>query len=1029
MIYKTRKFIFPIIILSLLLCLVNINSTTASLDWHSAKHSYRFYVDFNGSQLSGDIADYPVYLNLSGIDEYWDNRGDDTGAQLNIYGYSVGTSTWNALYYENVKFDAGTETYLIFFRVPIAYNQEASFDDYKNRFIIYINCEDATTFESKANVWYNAVHINHMETQANLRTSDNVTVGTNPWYISDGKEYNGYYLSSTTGIIGGGYTGFSSSGLGYGLGGYFNIGQTPTIMIWAQPTSTTGNRGLMAGYGSSDQQWGATMYFPNGGYNLYGRIQINNGGDGIVKDATVSGSSSLNAYAITTNKMYVNGVGTGLTNKSGLYIYGTPAEYFIGYATNYTSLGATAVVDEFWAFSDTKSDDWIKACAINVNDYSNIITVSEYYDAPPTNIPLFTNPTNSSTVNLLQVEFNWSSVDGAEGYQLKYADNVFFEDYNISNFVTTTASYYLANGDWYADIRTKFGEDNYSDWYSEWTGIFKFTKDDTTEITEPTGIVYSHNIYFEWNDILDGTGYDIYVYHDEGLTDLAYSTSSANNFVTINDVDEGNYSVIVRAKDSYYTGDWSEAQNFEVSHDIAVDFTYSGRPTLYQGELFTYILADLDTELTYTFNINEISNTGAYVQTIATKVVTPDVGGDGNFTYTFTDEYCPFAIEYDLLGVTLSKHYVAPVPTRMYAEENHRDINDTYGDYVISIGIGDIVYNDKTGMLHDAYQPDQSLYTYGDYILVHYSIPIPTETDSIITIFDMNTSIPILYIESDDLQIYNPDVYRGFLVMSTNGAIPAIVDEFTCEFTGDNWQLATFNKGVYDYMLAKYGTVSLGESVFIVSDSPIYEWKSVNSKSSLKEGQTQTWTITCNTNEVWDTYHNIYFKDNSSGTYKIGSAVNIPEPYPATYAETFVISYQVNMDEDTDGGGRFRVGPMQYSNFIVSEPTINYSYIIDKSFTITEVTDSTSYIGDIFDLFGLGTVTGKLIASLGVIAIALGALAIFGVPLVGIGIVVIALYIIFVALGFIPLWTVIIIGLAIALLLIRMFLLGGGSDE
>lgn len=664
---------------------------------------------------------------------------------------------------------------------------------------------------------------------------------------------------------------------------------------------------------------------------------------------------------------------------------------------------------------------------------------------PSIDVPTWVLP-SIATVEEGLITFSWSEIENADRYWIQFYDNSTFDPDDlddpalISQRVPTSNSIQLTldSGFYWIVVKAEVDGD-----YSNWSSTKQLTVTVDGKIPEfdpeakPTWItpeaVYleSGTIAYSWSSVVGATGYDIQISTSPTFSSYVLNTSTSNTYYTayLNTSDE--YYTRVRAKDPYYNGAWSLTKYFELVIE-EVEYIYvPNTVNLYGGDILVYEFVGMEPDTTYTFKINSLDENGQFFQNIATKIVNSDGDGEASFTHVFSGSaFYPFEVRDNSNNYRLLTHFVAPRPTHLYLNADHRlEVNGS----IISVAVGDVAYNTQSGILHDPYQPTQSLYEYGDYLLIHYSIPNPEDAIYGIVIKNIATGANVGIIASDDLYTFNRELgyaKRNFIVVSTNGVKPYIIDQWVelDDYTGDDWHHFNFEKGAYDYALLELDgdNTVIGESVILIGDDNIAEWALTVASATVTENSNQTFNFAVNTSEIWDAYNYMYFLDKSSGLFKIGSSSGYVK-HPFSYQSSFTLTYPVTTEIFDDGAGRWGIKPFRY-NFNADLEDVYYEYLIEKSFIITPVTDATDAIGSFLTLVGLGTSEGKLLFSLVGVIIGMVAVVLLGVPVGLAGLIGLIILAIFTALGFIPIWTIIIIGLGLFLLLLRTFLSGGGGE-
>lgn len=710
--------------------------------------------------------------------------------------------------------------------------------------------------------------------------------------------------------------------------------------------------------------------------------------------------------------------------------------------SGYTSLNfeledGTYYVDLRVQYTDLSYSGWLSDCTA-LHKFN--VQISEIA------IPEWITPTETYFNEFEEIGFSWTDCNGSP-YWIQFYDNPTFDPDDIDDPALVTqripdTEYIQLNfyaGFYWAVIKTQIGDD-----YSAWSETLHFVvlkdgeipdfdpEDVPTWVTPTDVYLESGIVNYSWSAIDGATGYDIQISTSPTFATYVVNTSTVNPSYTATLSTSDEYYTRVRAKDAYYNGAWSETKYFELVIE-EVEYIYiMNTVNLYGGDTLLYEFSGMTPFTTYTFKINSLDEDGQFFQNVATKIVNSDGDGEASFTHVFSGSaFYPFEVRDNSNNYRLLTHFVAPRPTHLYLNADHRlDVNGT----IISVAVGDVAYNTQSGILHDPYQPTQSLYQYGDYLLIHYSIPDPEDAIYGIVIKNIATGANVGIIASDDLYTFNRELgyaKRNFIVVSTNGIKPYIIDQYAelAEYTGDDWHYFNFDKGAYDYALLELDgdNTVIGESVILIGDDNIAEWALTVASATVEENSNQTFNFTVNTSEIWDAYNYMYFLDKSSGLFKIGSSSAYVK-HPFSYQSSFTLTYPVTTELYDDGAGRWGIKPFRYNFNADIYEDVYYEYILEKSFIITPITDATDAIGSFLTLVGLGTPEGKLLFSLVGVIIGMVAVVLLGVPVGLAGLIGLIILAIFTVLGFVPIWTIIIIGLGLFLLLLRTFLSGGGGE-
>lgn len=705
---------------------------------------------------------------------------------------------------------------------------------------------------------------------------------------------------------------------------------------------------------------------------------------------------------------------------------------------------------EFELYDTTYYAARVRAFHIADEEFGPWSDVVEFYVVyTPSNIPEFTNPSNMAELSTMKVTFTYTEKETATSYEIAFCDT---PDGCVEPWIITGLSptgslvSYLANSEfWEAEIRAKYpGEDNYSDWGNS----IQFSKTNIPELVSPADSSLEQvdvNILFEWSKVNEVTGYDIQaiksVLEPESWAAPDEEWSSSYNY-SEKELSNGVWWWRVRAKDAYVNGTWSDPFFFEIDID-EIPFLYSvNSANFYGGDTVFYEFSGLLTD--YYIDIYKVSQAGIRGDVITSKFIERDEANESSFEWVVpADADYSFDTVVRSTGGRLFRHYAMPYPKKLtiWKEGVHRAriMGGDYSGNAITICIGDMVYTDRDNLLHDPFDYQRALYARGEDIALHYSIDDPENTEFEIVIRNMATGATVATLNSSDIYKWNYELgyaNRNFIIISTDGSVPPTVDPYLASvfaFSGDNWNTLDIPKGAYDYIIRDTvdGNInSIGESVLLIGDSTVSEWSVTPSKSSLKEGAQQVWTIAIPTDEIWDAYNQMMFIDYSSGAavYKLTGAYDGFAEYPPIWQASFTITYNVDWDESTAPVGRLVVRPNNLNFQDFEDPETYYPFIVDKSFTITPLPDTAGDIDGILDGFGLNSELYKIIFSMAAIIAGIVIVGVMGLPVMVIGLVALMLYVVFLALGWIPMWTAILMAMAFVAVLYKMFFGGNGGE-
>lgn len=260
------------------------------------------------------------------------------------------------------------------------------------------------------------------------------------------------------------------------------------------------------------------------------------------------------------------------------------------------------------------------------------------------------------------------------------------------------------------------------------------------------------------------------------------------------------------------------------------DYSYQyNAVNIYSNTTLQYIFASLSADYTYTFTIEFVDDvTGVPSSTYKTFVVT------GVTEYTLlqsswpANTFTPFRIV-DELGNVLGRHYLAPAidgDSSWFDDLPHATSN-------AKTAIGNVVYNSGVGMLHDATNALDEIWTeQGNYTLLHYRTNAASVSTDFLTLRDNHNTSELLFFAMDEIVDYNkPDSwpslasihYESYIVLNTLPSMPSWVDQIeAATFTFDNPMqsdgVQIVQGGVYEYWRNIDGNVAgAGESLWVVT--------------------------------------------------------------------------------------------------------------------------------------------------------------------------------------------------------------------
>jgi len=146
-------------------------------------------------------------------------------------------------------------------------------------------------------------------------------------------------------------------------------------------------------------------------------------------------------------------------------------------------------------------------------DYIEFVP-NETFITPPA--PTLLSPTNSGTVSTTTPTFDWNDVVGATSYDLLVDNNSDFSSPEVDETVSasdfTVAAKNLADGIYYWKVKVTSASGSYSE---TWSVNISTGGGGTPAV--PANLVTSivdGEVYIDWDDSADATGYDIYISSD-----------------------------------------------------------------------------------------------------------------------------------------------------------------------------------------------------------------------------------------------------------------------------------------------------------------------------------------------------------------------------------------------------------------------------------------------------------------------------------------------------------------------------------
>lgn len=473
------------------------------------------------------------------------------------------------------------------------------------------------------------------------------------------------------------------------------------------------------------------------------------------------------------------------------------------------------------------------------------------------------------------------------------------------------------------------------------------------------------------------------------------------------------------------------AQEVPYDYEVESPFFHYTESDDFEGtaEPMTVEVTGAEADEEYTFAVEEITENGNFDRNITTFTETADSNGNLTVEYTFNEqngEGYPYRLQDVERGETLMKGFVADTP-----HEEFRDSNDNRGSFD-AVAFGNVVYNDDSfnNLMYDGDNPNQSVVQQGDYILLHYRLPIASQDDEHrINIASENTESELGYISSKDIYDFqggdDTGERRSFLVLNTDGSIPAFIDDNTDTSFDDstlNPFEANLSKGVYTAMLED--TVDdeeyLSENPLFVSDVEEEEWQLYADNSSVREGYFIRWNVIRETEEIWEVMEDDLFLD----TPRQDNFVDQLEEYN----DSTVIRYRVSDDIDVgeEGSVTWELAKSSTGDWYYGHSNAVFNVDITEDYEIREFRALEDNVNSFLSSIGLDDTAGEMFVVTLVTVTATILVIWLGGGFSTVAVVNAGLIALFSIIGFIPLWFIIVLVMIIIFgIMLRM---KGGDD-
>ena len=408
----------------------------------------------------------------------------------------------------------------------------------------------------------------------------------------------------------------------------------------------------------------------------------------------------------------------------------------------------------------------------------------------------------------------------------------------------------------------------------------------------------------------------------------------------------------------------------------------------------------------YSFQLIRLDKNGNGVEIIRTfEGVTPD-DGVIFIMHVFEEAGFPYEVVDTINNISIMKGYVLDSPSPDFRTAGGgRESN-------FAIAINDVAYNTGTGFLFDAKNPLQHLVKLGDYFILHYRMPSNSpNNDFRIKIAYENENIIFLEFSMDDIYTFQGgntiDYRNAFIIVSTNGEIPAFVDNrnniAVASFTrADNPFTARFEKGVYTMAAFDNQNVKRadGQSPILIGNNALREWLLTTDSPSVRQGYLIRWNVFRETKEISDVFSSHRFID-------VPRQEDFGELISRDYRRIVNIRYIVSDDVGVGENGSVYWYIENPNDWFFGVGSWQFKYVLTSDYSIRLPIPIQDSLKDFLAAFGLDNTIGYMIFSVIVMVAVSFVLAYYGAGTTIIAVANFGLIGIFATMGFIPLWLIV----------------------
>jgi hypothetical protein len=251
-------------------------------------------------------------------------------------------------------------------------------------------------------------------------------------------------------------------------------------------------------------------------------------------------------------------------------------DIYLKYAYYNGNAWGVRLIDAADLEGDTSIALFIHSNRSSISYYSSSHTLKYAFQTEATvSPPTLSSPINGASISDSTPHFDWSSVTGADSYEIEVDDSSGFTSPVIdtsvisSEYTPTTA---LANGTYYWHVRTV---DNsvYSSWTATWSFILT-----TSGLSPPTLITPINNEmisdstpYFNWSSVTGADFYMIQVDDSSNFTSAVVNWETTSpGYIPATALSDGTYYWRVRTLDNGVGGSWTAPWKFSLHTFITV---------------------------------------------------------------------------------------------------------------------------------------------------------------------------------------------------------------------------------------------------------------------------------------------------------------------------------------------------------------------------------------------------------------------------------------------------------------------------